>query len=193
MEGRYLGKTCTWTMNNQEIPTHVLINCAATGITFNNQDIACHHQIALRAFKQKHHVEVIDGRPIESGYVTHLAQVEMAIQDHKLEIPMFDTQLGHYPIVLGAPQLWIPDAVQFVSNTPFFRSQYCTMHCDQSPVMIQRVTEKPPKPIHIATEALFEPKVQPQRPLWGNIAFLNGSTILWTVKKGMMTIIHALL
>jgi len=48
MEGKHLVITCTLTMNNQEIPTHVLINCGATGIAFLDQDFARHHQIPLK-------------------------------------------------------------------------------------------------------------------------------------------------
>ena len=35
-------------MNNQEIPTHVLINCGTTGIALRDQDFARHNQIPLQ-------------------------------------------------------------------------------------------------------------------------------------------------
>jgi hypothetical protein len=65
MEGKHLVITSTLTVNNQEIPTHALIDCGATGITFMDQDFACHHQITLQKLKEKKPVEVIDGRPTE--------------------------------------------------------------------------------------------------------------------------------
>jgi hypothetical protein len=34
IEGKHLIITYTLTVNNKEIPTHVLINCGATGIVF---------------------------------------------------------------------------------------------------------------------------------------------------------------
>jgi len=121
MEGEHLVITCTLTINNQEIPTHVLINCRATGIAFMDQHFACHHQISLQELPEKRQVEVIDGRPIESGDITHIAKVGMMIQDHKEQLPMFVTKLGHYPIVLGIPWLRLHDiAVRFASNTVTF-------------------------------------------------------------------------
>jgi len=53
MEGKHLVKTCTLTVNNQEIPTHALIDCGATGIAFVDQDFAPHHEITLQEIKEK--------------------------------------------------------------------------------------------------------------------------------------------
>jgi len=61
MEGKHLVKTCTLTVNNQEIPTHPLIDCGATVIAFMDQDFARHHQIPLQELKKKRQVEVMDG------------------------------------------------------------------------------------------------------------------------------------
>jgi hypothetical protein len=138
MEGKHLVITCSLTVNNQEIPTHALIDCGATGIAFMDQDFARHHQIPLQELKEKKQVEVIDGRPIESGDITHIAKVGMKIQEHKEQLPMFITKLGHYPIVLGIPWLRLHDvAVRFASNTVTFGSQYCIMHCHDTSVTVQ--------------------------------------------------------
>jgi len=83
MEGKHLVITCSLTVNNQEIATHVLIDCGATGIAFMDQDFARHHQIPLQELKEKKQVEVIDGRPIESGDIMHVAKVGMQIQQYK--------------------------------------------------------------------------------------------------------------
>ena len=40
-------------MNNQEIPTHALIHCKATGIVVMDQDFARHHQIQLQELMEK--------------------------------------------------------------------------------------------------------------------------------------------
>jgi predicted aspartyl protease len=53
MEGKHLVITCSLTVNNQEIPTHALIDCGATGIAFMDQDFARHHQIPLQELKEK--------------------------------------------------------------------------------------------------------------------------------------------
>jgi len=175
MEGEHLVITCTLTINNQEIPTHALINCGATGIAFMDQHFARHHQISLQELPEKRQVEVIDGRPIQSGDITHIAKVGMMIQDHKEQLPMFVTKLGHYPIVLGIPWLRLHDvAVRFASNTVTFGSQYCTKHCHDAPVTVQGVTEKPPEPVY-APGGIFERQICLQRPFRGNIVMLNGS------------------
>jgi len=164
MEGKHLVITCTLTVNDQEIPTHVLIDCGATGIAFMDQDFACHDHIPLQELKEKRQVEVIDGRPIESGDITHIAKVGMTIQDHKKQLPRFVTKIGHYPIVLGIPWLRLHDvAVRFSSNTVTFGSQYCTMHCHDSPVTVQGVTEEPPEPVYPQNEEIFEPQIRLQR------------------------------
>jgi hypothetical protein len=46
---------------------------------------------------------VINGRPIESGDITHIAKVGMKVQNHWEQLLMFSTKLGHYPIVMGIP------------------------------------------------------------------------------------------
>ena len=108
-------------MNDQEMPTHTLIDCGASGIAFMDQDFACHHQIPLQERQEKQHVEVIDGRHIESGDITHIAKVGMIIQDCKEQLPMFITKLAHYPVVRGIPWLRLhDDAVWFASKMVTF-------------------------------------------------------------------------
>jgi len=76
-------------VNNQEIPTHALIDCGATGIAFMDQDFTSHHQIPLEELQEKKPVEVMDWRPIESGDIMHIAKVGMQIQEHKKQLRMF--------------------------------------------------------------------------------------------------------
>ena len=73
------------------------------GIASVEQDFARHHQMPLQEWKERRQVEVIDGRPIESGDITQIAKVGMKIQDHEEQLPMFITKLGHYSIVLRIP------------------------------------------------------------------------------------------
>jgi hypothetical protein len=137
MQGKHLVITCSLTVNNQEIPMHALIDCGATGIAFMDQDFAGHHQIPLQELKETKEVEVIDGRPIESGDIRHIAKVGMHIQEHKEQLPMFITKLRHSLIVLGIHWLRLHDvAVRFVSNTVTSGSQYCITQCHDAPVTI---------------------------------------------------------
>jgi hypothetical protein len=159
IEGKHLVITCSLTKNDQEIHTHVLIDCGASGIAFMDQYFARHHQIPLQELKENKEVEVIDGRPIESGDFTHIAKVGMTIQEHQEQLPMFLTKLGHYPIVLGIPGLQLRDvALRFASKTIMFGSQYCNTHCHDTSVTVQGVTEEPPEPEYQVKE-IFQPQI----------------------------------
>jgi len=127
--------------------------------------------------------EVIDRGPIESDYTPNLAKVEMAIQDHKQEVPMIDTKLVCYPIFLKVPCLGLSDtAFQFALNTVSFGSQNWTMHCNEATVMIWRVSDTPPEPIYSSSEVVFQLKQWLQKLFRESIIMLNGSSVHWTVK-----------
>jgi len=120
--------------------------------------------------------------------MTHIAKVGMRIQEHKEQLPMFTTKLGHYPIVLGIPWIRLHDvAVHFALNTVMFGLQYCITHWYDTSVTVQGVTEEPPEPIYQARE-VFEPQIQPLRPFRGNIVMLNGAFFFQTVKKEKLTV-----
>jgi hypothetical protein len=101
MEGKPIVITCTQTMNNQEIPKHALIDCGVTGIAFMNQYFARNHQIQLQEHKEHRHVGVIEAKPIESRDIIHLVKLSMEVKDHKEQLLMSITKLGHNPIVVG--------------------------------------------------------------------------------------------
>lgn len=61
MEGKRLVPTCTLTMNYQEIPTQVPIDCVATGIAFMDQDCHCHHVILHQELKEKNKLRLSMG------------------------------------------------------------------------------------------------------------------------------------
>ena len=188
MEGKHLVIICTLTVNSQEVPTHVLIDCKATGIAFMDQDFACHHQIPLKELKAKRQVEVIDGRPLKSVDITHVAKIGMMIQYDKEQLPMFVTKLGHYLIVLGILWLRFHDvAVRFAFNMVTFGSRYCTTHCHDAPISGQRVTEEPPEPVH-APDGIIEPQICPKRSFRGNIVMLDGYLFFQTVERGKLMV-----
>jgi len=99
----------------------------------------------------------------------------MKIQDHKEQLPIFITKLGHYPIVLEIPWLRLHDmAVRFASSTITFGSQYCITHFHDAPVTVQGVTEAPPES-DFQVKEIFEQKIRPLKPFRGNIVMLNGA------------------
>jgi hypothetical protein len=100
LKGKHLVITCLLTIHDRVIQMNALMDCGAMGIAFTDQDFARYYMIPFQEFKEKQHVEVIDGQPIESGVITHKGKMEMEIQDHKEYIPMFVTILEHNTIFL---------------------------------------------------------------------------------------------
>jgi hypothetical protein len=148
LDGKHLVITCTIIVNENPIRTYALIDCGATGIAFMDESFARRHQVPLEKLSQPRVLEVIDGRPIESGAITHLAWVIMEIERHREKIPMFVTKLGHYPLVLGIPWLRLHDVrIGFASNQVCFESEYCLAQCvpEGKPVGIQGISIDPPE------------------------------------------------
>jgi hypothetical protein len=115
----------------------------------------------------------------------------MGIQNHKEQIPIFVTKLGHYPIVLGIPCLRVLNVVvRFASNTVAFGSQYCITYCQDSPVTVQGVSEEEPLPVY-QEKKLWTAYIRKPKPFRGNIVMLNGASFFWTVKRGKLTIFKA--
>jgi hypothetical protein len=92
-------------VNNQEMPTHALTVCRATGIALMDQDFACHHHILSQELNERKQIEVIDGRSIVAGDITHIANRGIKLQDHGEQLPMFITKLEQYLIVLRISRL----------------------------------------------------------------------------------------
>jgi len=137
MEGKHLVVLCKISFGNRTVATHSLIDCGATGIAFIDEDFARHHQLPLTPLQYPRSLEVINGRPISSGDITHVANTHLAILEHQETLPMFVTKLGHYPVVLGIPWLELHDvAIRFSSRTLTFGSQYCTSHCNRAPTIV---------------------------------------------------------
>jgi len=146
LDGKHLVIACTIYVNEKPVRTYALIDCGATGIAFVDESFANLHQIPLEKLLKPRILEVIDGRPIESGAITHLARTRMEINGHSESLPMFVTKLGHYPIVLGIPWLRLHDiAISFASNTVDFSSPYCVQHCLDYPTKIQGISIDPPE------------------------------------------------
>ena len=83
------------------LPTHVLVDCGTTGYTFVDKEFARDHNLPLFKLKQPRCLKLIDGRPVESGNITHLTKIEMNINKDREIIPIFINKLGHYPIILA--------------------------------------------------------------------------------------------
>ena len=112
------------------VSSHTLIDNGATSFTFIEEDFACHHQFPLIPLKKPRTLEVINGRPIVSGIITHLVRTKLQIRHHVEDAFFFVTRLGHYPLVLGIPWLQHHDVnIRFIHHKLTFNAErYCTHH-----------------------------------------------------------------
>src|SRR6266705_1362592 len=149
LEGRHIVMTCFLSFGDVTIQTHALIDCGATGFAFVDENFARQHMIPQTELKKPRTVEVIDGRPIASGSITHLAKAKLTIHEHQEVLPMFVTKLGHYPVVLGIPWLRLHDvAIRFASDLLTFGSQYCLAHCTERACTAKAMSHEPaPAPV----------------------------------------------
>lgn len=140
LDGSHLVISCTLSNNENIIHTHALIDTGASGYAFIDENFARHHKIPLSPLRTPRHLEVIDGRAVSSGQITHLARLGLTIKEHKEQAPFFVTTLGHYPLVLGIPWMKHHDiGIRFSSNTLSFGSEYCKKHCTPSSDIITTV------------------------------------------------------
>ena len=148
-EGKHLVVSCTLSFQDRQIPTYALLDTGATGIAFIDEDFVNYHDIPLAPLKQPRQLEVIDGRPISSGNITHMAVTQMSIHDHSETLPMFVTRLGHYPVVLGIPWMDMHDVnLRFSARSVSFGSQYCLNHCLSRVTTVQAISsDLPEKPV----------------------------------------------
>jgi hypothetical protein len=130
MNGEHLVITCTLDINNKRIRTFALMDCGATEFTFIDSDFVSHHLLKTKILSMPRQLEVIDGRPIESGDITHIAYGQLDINSHIEKLLLFITKLGHYPIVLGIPWLQQHDpTIGWKANQIIFNSNYYMNKC----------------------------------------------------------------
>lgn len=105
LDGNYMVVSCPVLNNDQTIQTHALIDTGAAGVAFIFEAFARPHKLHLTLLKQNNKREVIDGKPISSGDITHLAHLGLVFNYHRENALCFVTQLGYNPLVLGIPWL----------------------------------------------------------------------------------------
>ncbi|SGY80355.1 BQ5605_C008g05367 [Microbotryum silenes-dioicae] len=71
---------------------------------------------------------VIDGRPIQSGNITHFVHLEVQFNGHTQSLRADVTQLGTYPLVLGTPWLRLHNPIiDWKRNTLVYSCQSCAL------------------------------------------------------------------
>ena len=105
MEGKHLVVSCTLAINNIPLASYALVDSGATGFAFIDEKFVRHHKLRVQPLKITRILEVVDGRPISSGSITHYLETTINIGGHSECARFFVTRLGHYPIVVGIPWL----------------------------------------------------------------------------------------
>jgi len=122
LEGEHLVVAATLRNNNHSIQTSAMINTGATGFAFIDENFVRQHNLPRYTLNPPRDLEVIDGRPIESGQITHITKISCQIQDHTETLSAFITKLGRSSLVLGIPWLRRHAVVTgFVKNSVRFQ------------------------------------------------------------------------
>lgn len=154
LDGDHLVAACKIVSNNKSIQTHALIDSGCSGFAFIDETFAHHNNLPLLPLKSPRALEVIDGRPISSGQITHLCYLPMTIDTHHETVPFFVTKLGSYPLVLGIPWLQLHDAtLRFKDNSILFNSDYCKDKCHLSKEIAPVKGITPPRRFHLVSSA----------------------------------------
>ena len=82
------------------LPTHALVDSGATGYAFADELYVRDHNLPLFKLKQPRRLEVIDGRPVESGDITHLTNVTLYSSPNLAITPLCWGYLGSAVMML---------------------------------------------------------------------------------------------
>src|SRR5271170_5622704 len=141
------------------ISTFALVDSGASS-SFIDITFAQSNSISLRLKATPRDLEVVDGRPISSGAITHeTIPVQLEIGSHAEDIQFDVTSLGHYPVILGMPWLTLHDPViSWSQRRVVFGSDYCGKHCLQQSPAVQSL---PSRPTRSNTPAIGAPSPMP--------------------------------
>lgn len=144
-----------------------MLDSGAEGKAFIDQSWAESHNLRMHRLTHPITIEVFDGRPAESGQITHYVRIGMQIHDHRQKnMMLYVTQLGSYPIVLGMPWLKQHDPlISFGSHTLRFNSPYCQQHCNM-PGLPSKVTAMHTVPAKIRQRLKSAPEPLNQRDIF---------------------------
>lgn len=153
LDGSHFLLDCTVIDSHRKLDTHTLVDCGATGFSFIDGDFDRQHNLPLFSLAEPRRLEVIDGRPIDSGDITHTVRVGFSIGGHYEKLTAFVTKLGHYPLVLGIPWLRHHDPlIRWAAGTIEFDSARCTSTCATSKVKVSALDPPPARPRTTATK-----------------------------------------
>lgn len=79
MDGMHLVISCTLSNEITSLRTFALVATSTTGISFIDKNFASLHSLTLEPLGTPRQIEVIDGRFIDLGAVTHVAKLGLYI------------------------------------------------------------------------------------------------------------------
>lgn len=82
MDGKHLVILYTVLFNNFPFQTFTLVDTNTTSFGFVEKDFVRVHSLPLQAVKDTCSIEVIDGPPIDSAPVTHIAWLRLNIHSY---------------------------------------------------------------------------------------------------------------
>ena len=122
LDGSHLIIKCTFVEPHSRLDSHALVDCGASGFSFIDLEFAHQHNLPQYILKEPRRLEVIDGRPIDTGDITYIVKIDGDINGQQEILTTFVTKLGHYHLVLGNPWRryhnptidWERDTIDFV-------------------------------------------------------------------------------
>lgn len=129
-DGQHLVISCTFLLNNASVRIFPLVDTGATNYPFLDYEFATLHSIATPPQVTHRSIEVIDGRHIDSGDVSHRNCLGLHINAREETHLASNTKPRYSALVLGIPWLQAHNvSISFAHNTSTFDSAYFHDHC----------------------------------------------------------------
>ena len=77
LDGSHFILNCTVIYPKLKLGAHTPVDCGASGFSFADQDFVRQHNLPLFTLTEPRRLEVIDGRPIDSGDITHIVRIAL--------------------------------------------------------------------------------------------------------------------
>ena len=167
LEGEHTVLPCRILNGQKYIDTYAMLDSGASGYAFIDSTFAHTHSLPLTMLQYPRRLDVVDGRAVSSGSITHVATMKLDIAAHHESASCFVTKLGHYPIILGIAWLRLHQpTINWGLNTLTFASNHCRQSCcapRNFPVQVTGLNSVPEKftPAGICPA----PTNEPTRPL----------------------------
>lgn len=149
LEGEHTVLPCRILNGENYVNTYAMLDSGASGYAFIDSTFARTHSLPLTKLQYPRRLDVVDGRAVSSGSITHVATMKLDIAAHYESASCFVTKLGHYPIILGIAWLRLHQpTINWGLNTLTFASNHCRQSCSAPrnfPVQVTGLSSVPEK------------------------------------------------